>query len=262
MPPVALVTGGSRGIGRAVSERLIGDGFNVAILATREEPPEVADLRELAGPDRVRYTRGSIADLESHTRFLDDAVDSWGRLDVLVNNAGVAPTVREDILTATPESFDRVLGINLRGPYFLTQSFAARVLRLRGEPSEAPRSTDEPLATIVNVSSISATAVSENRGDYCISKAGVGMATQLFAARLAREGIVVYEVRPGVIATDMTAAVTEKYDALFADDLAPMPRWGTPRDVAGAVSILVSGQTPYSTGEVFHVDGGMHIPRL
>lgn len=261
MRPVALVTGGSRGIGLAITERLLGDGFDVAILATREAPTEILDrLRELAGSTgRVRYTRGSVADLDDHHRFVDDAVTAWGRLDVLVNNAGVAPSARTDILAATLASFDRVLGINLRGPYFLTQTFAGRVLALRGEPTGLP---DRPIATIVNVSSISATTASVDRGDYCISKAGVGMATQLWAARLAPEGIAVYEVRPGVIATDMTAGVATRYDALFAGGLAPLSRWGTPQDVAGAVAVLVSGQTPYSTGEVFHVDGGMHIPRL
>jgi len=260
----ALVTGGNRGIGLGITRRLLTDGFAVSILATRERPTEVlAELRELAGADdRVRYVRGSVADPADHQRYVQDAVGAWGRLDLLVNNAGVAPSARADLLEASPESFDRVLGINLRGPYFLTQTFANRVIALRGELGELPEPPSAPVATIINVSSISATTVSTDRGDYCISKAGVGMATQLFAARLAAEGIVVYEVRPGVIATDMTAAVTEKYDALLAGGLAPIARWGRPADVAGAVSILAAGQTPYSTGEVFHVDGGMHIPTL
>ncbi|WP_298457484.1 3-ketoacyl-ACP reductase [uncultured Cellulomonas sp.] len=261
MPAVALVTGGNRGIGLGITRRLLTDGFAVSILATREEPTDVlTELRELAGsPDRVRYVRGSVADPDDHGRYVQDAVDAWGRLDVLVNNAGVGPTVRDDILDAGTESFDRVLGINLRGPYFLTQAFARAVLDLRGD---LPERLERPVATIVNVSSISATTVSTNRGDYCISKAGVAMATQLWAARLAPEGVVVYEVRPGVIATDMTAGVTQKYDELLANGLAPMPRWGTPADVGGAVGMLVRGDAPYSTGEVFHVDGGMHIARL
>ena len=252
MPAVALVTGGSRGIGLGITRRLLADGFAVSILATREEPAEL--LESLDAPGRVRYVRGSVADLEDHARFVDDAVEAWGRLDLLVNNAGVAPSVRADLLDAGPESFDRVLGINLRGPYFLTQTFANKVIELGADRL--------PRATVVNVSSISATTVSTNRGEYCVSKAGVAMATQLFAVRLAPEGIVVYEVRPGVIATDMTAGVTEKYDAMIAEGLAPINRWGRPSDVAGAVSILASGQTPYSTGEVFHVDGGLHIPVL
>lgn len=264
MPAVALVTGGNRGIGLGITRRLLADGYAVSILATREEPTDVlTELREAAGADdRVRYVRGSVADLDDHRRYVDDAVDAWGRLDVLVNNAGVAPTVRADILEAGAESFDRVLGINLRGPYFLTQTFANRVIELRGPLDALPEPPAGPVATVVNVSSVSATTVSTNRGDYCVSKAGVAMATQLFAARLAPEGIVVYEVRPGVIATDMTAGVSEKYDALFRGGLAPIARWGRPADVAGAVAILASGQTPYSTGEVFHVDGGMHIPVL
>jgi len=257
MARVALVTGGNRGIGQGITRRLLVDGFAVSILATREEPADViAELRELG---EVRYVRGSVAEPEDHLRYVRDAVDAWGRLDVLVNNAGVGPKVRDDLLDASTASFDRVLGINLRGPYFLTQAFARAVIELRG-PLGAP--PGPPVATIVNVSSISAMTVSTDRGDYCISKAGVAMATQLWAARLAPEGIVVYEVRPGVIATDMTAGVAEKYDALFAGGLAPMPRWGHPADVGGAVGMLVAGNTPYSTGEVFHVDGGMHIPRL
>lgn len=256
---VALVTGGSRGIGLGITRRLLADGFAVSVLATRAAAAEAMEaLRaDLDDPGRVRYVQGDVADPDTHARYLNDAVEAWGRLDVLVNNAGVAPAERVDLLEATPESFDRVLAINLRGPYFLTQAFARRVLTLTpGWVGEGPR------ATIVNVSSISATAVSTNRGEYCVSKAGVAMATQLFAVRLAADGVLVYEVRPGVIATDMTAAVRDRYDALFADGLAPMPRWGRPEDVAGAVSILASGNTPYSTGEVFHVDGGMHIPVL
>jgi len=264
MPPVALVTGGNRGIGLGISRRLVADGFAVSILATREEPSDVlTELREAAGdPALVRYVRGSVADLDDHRRYVDDAVDAWGRLDVLVNNAGVAPAVRADLLDATSESFDRVLGINLRGPYFLTQEFARRVIELRGPLDALPEPPTGPVATIVNVSSVSAATVSTDRGDYCLSKAGVAMATQLWAARLGPEGIVVHEVRPGVIATDMTAGVTAKYDALLADGLAPVNRWGRPADVAAAVSLLASGQTPYSTGEVFHVDGGLHIPVL
>jgi len=257
LPRVALVTGGNRGIGQGITRRLLGDGFAVSILATREEPLDV--LRELRELGQVRYVRGSVAEAEDRQHYVRDAVDAWGRLDVLVNNAGVGPRVRDDLLDASMESFDRVLGINLRGPYFLTQVFARTVIELRGPLDAAP---ERPVATIVNVSSISATTVSTNRGDYCISKAGVAMATQLWAARLAPEGIVVYEVRPGVIATDMTAGATEKYDALFAGGLAPIPRWGRPVDVGGAVGMLVAGTTPYSTGEIFHVDGGMHIPRL
>ncbi len=255
--PVALVTGGNRGIGLGITTALLEEGYAVAILATREEPTElIADLRERG---EVIYVRGSVADLDDHDRYVRTAVERWGRLDLLVNNAGVAPSVRDDLLVATPESFDRVLDINLRGPYFLTQRFANAVIELRGPVDGLP---DTPVATIVNVSSVSATTVSLNRGEYCISKAGVGMATQLWAARLAPEGVLVYEVRPGVIATDMTAGVQEKYDGLFAGGLAPMPRWGTPADVAGAVVQLAAKRMPYSTGDVITVGGGMQIPIL
>jgi NAD(P)-dependent dehydrogenase (short-subunit alcohol dehydrogenase family) len=254
--PVAMVTGGSRGIGRGITERLLHDGYEVSILATRPAPDDVlGPLRELGD---VSYTAGSIADPADHRRYLDDTLGAFGRVDLLVNNAGVAPSVRNDVLEATTDEFDRVLSINLRGPYFLTQLVANAMIAQRGP--EVP--TDAPCGTVVNVSSISATVVSTNRGEYCVSKAGVAMATQVWAARLAPEGIVVYEVRPGVIATDMTAGVKEKYDGLFANGLAPMPRWGTPADVAGAVAVLASGQMPYSTGDVIVVGGGMQIPRL
>lgn len=262
MTQVALVTGGNRGIGLGITRRLLADGYAVAILATRPEPTELLDELRASGPDggpaEVLYVQGSVAEVADHACFVDAALEAWGRIDLLVNNAGVAPTVRADLLEAEPESFDRVLGINLRGPYFLTQRVANAMIAGRGEAT----GVDRPVGTIINVSSISATAVSTNRGEYCVSKAGVSMGTQLFAVRLAPEGIVVYEVRPGVIESDMTAGVQEKYDKLFADGLAPMPRWGRPSDVAGAVAVLASGQTPYSTGEVFHVDGGQHIPRL
>jgi NAD(P)-dependent dehydrogenase (short-subunit alcohol dehydrogenase family) len=258
---VALVTGGARGIGLGVTRRLLEDGFAVGILGTREEPAEtLTQLRAVAGDGAlVRYVRGSVGEPADHARLLDDAVVTWGRLDVLVNNAGVAPSMRADLLEATPESFDRVLAVNLRGPYFLTQAFARRVIELRGALDGQPAA---PVATIVNISSISAETVSTSRGEYCVSKAGVAMATRLWAVRLAGEGIVVYEVRPGVIASDMTAGVAARYDDFFARGGAPIARWGTPADVAGAVSILASGSTPYSTGEVFHVDGGMHVPVL
>lgn len=262
MTKVALVTGGNRGIGLGITRRLLADGFNVAILATRPEPTEVLEELRAELPagstQEVLYVQGSVAEPADHERYVDTVLAAWGRIDVLVNNAGVAPAVRADLLDAGTESFDRVLAINLRGPYFLTQRVANAMIAARGDTIPE----DAPVGTIINVSSISATTISTNRGEYCVSKAGVSMGTQLFAARLAPEGIVVYEVRPGVIATDMTAGVTEKYDKLLADGLAPNPRWGRPSDVAGAVSILVSGQTPYSTGEIFHVDGGMHIPRL
>ena len=226
-------------------------------MATR--PADEALLTELGALGPVRYTQGSVADLADDKRFLTQTVEAWGRVDALVNNAGVAPSERLDILVATPESYDRVLDINLRGPYFLTQMVAAEMIRLRGDHDPA---TDRVVGTIVNVTSISSDIVSINRGEYCISKAGGTMANKLWAARLAPEGIVVYEVRPGMILTDMTAANAEKYTAAIAEGLTPVPRWGQPADVGGAVFALVSGNMPYSTGDIIHVDGGMHLPRL
>lgn len=261
---VALVTGGKQGIGFGIAKRLIADGFAVSILDVWDEPTDVlAELRADAGDDSlVRYVQGSVDNFDDRKRYLDDAVNAWGRLDVLVNNAGVAPKERKDLLEATPESFDRVLNINLRGPYFLTQAFANRVIELRGPLDKLPEPPEQPVATIINMASTSAETVSLNRGEYCISKAGVHMATSLWAVRLAPEGIVVYEVRPGIIATSMTSTVHDKYNTFFANGGAPIGRWGKPADVAGAVAVLASGNTPYSTGDIINVDGGMHIPVL
>src|SRR5690606_18748890 len=205
------------------------------------------------------YVRGSISELVDHQRYLDATLEQWGRIDVLVNNAGVAPQVRDDILVATPESYDRVMDINLRGPYFLTQRVARPMVERRGEVDGLP---EQPVGTIIHVSAASAVTVSTNRGEYCISKAGMAMSTQLWAARLAPEGILVCEIRRGIVATDMTAGVSEKYDAFFTSGGAPIPRWGRPSDVGGAVAQFVAGQMPYSTGDVINVDGGMHIPTL
>ncbi|MDU0348923.1 3-ketoacyl-ACP reductase [Actinomyces sp. MRS3W] len=270
--PVAMVTGGNRGIGRGITEELLRHGYAVSLLATRPAPVDLLEeLRGLpGGSGKVSYTRGSIDDLDVGRRYLDATLDAFGRVDLLVNNAGVAPSVRADLLDAGPESFDRVLGINLRGPYFLTQVVAREMISQRDRDLAAVGvdtvaglpPLDRPAATIINISSISADTVSIDRGEYCVSKAGVHMATLLYAARLAPEGIVVYEVRPGVIATDMTAGVKDRYDVLFANGISPMPRWGTADDVGSAVAMLASGAAPYSTGDVIHVDGGMHIPRL
>lgn len=254
MNRVAIVTGGNRGIGLGISQSLIAEGVRVAVVATRPEPEGLID--SLGGPEQAAYFQGRVDDVETHEQLVADVVARFGRVDVLVNNAGVAPEVRADILEATPESYDRVMGINLRGPYFLTQAVARQMLRQEV-------AADAPVrGTIVNVASISSVTVSTNRGEYCISKAGMSMATRLWAVRLAPEGIPVYEVRPGVIASDMTAKVKERYDALFEQGISPMPRWGQPSDVGGAIVALTSGLMPYSTGDVINVDGGMHLPRL
>lgn len=267
--PVVMITGGNRGIGRGITEELLRRGWRVSMLSTRDLDPDlIASLDAVAGaPGRVAHTTGSVAEIGDHQRFLNTTLERFGRLDALVNNAGVAPSQRADLLEASPGSFDRVLDINLRGPYFLTQIIARELIaqRDRDHPEAAADPTsvlERPSGTIINVSSCSAVVVSTNRGEYCVSKAGVAMATQLFAARLAPEGIVVYEVRPGVIATDMTAGVAEKYDRLIAEGAFPIPRWGRPSDIGSVVGMLVEGRAPYSTGEVINVDGGMHIQQL
>jgi NAD(P)-dependent dehydrogenase (short-subunit alcohol dehydrogenase family) len=256
MKPVAIITGGSRGIGLGVAEQLARSGFDVVING-RREASDVADSikrLELAGA-RVLYVKADVSSREDHATLVERALAAFGRLDVLVNNAGVAPDVRADILDATPESFDRLISINLRGPYFLTQRVAKVFIERRKlEPSFRGK--------IVNVSSISATVASVNRGDYCISKAGVAMASKLWAVRLGEFGIDVFEVRPGVIATDMTGAVKEKYDTLIANGLTVDKRWGTPEDVGKAVASLARGDFPYATGSVILVDGGLTLDRL
>ncbi len=253
---VALVTGGTRGIGLGISMQLAQAGFNLAINGRRQE----SDVRDTL--DRLRahgvdviYCRADVASTQDRHSMVDAIRDRFGRMDVLVNNAGVAPTERADILEASEESFDRLIRINLKGPYFLTQ----QVARWMAEQYQQDPSFT---GSIINVSSISATVVSVNRGDYCISKAGISMATRLWAAQMADFGVSVYEVRPGIIRTDMTAGVTEKYDKLIAEGLTVERRWGTPEDVGKAVCVLAKGELSYATGSVIMVDGGLTLPRL
>jgi NAD(P)-dependent dehydrogenase (short-subunit alcohol dehydrogenase family) len=253
---VALVTGGSRGIGRGIAEALANSGFDLAINGVRDmaQVSDVIDALSQRGA-AVCYCRGDVAAAANRAAILDTVRARFGRLDVLVNNAGVAPSVRADILDATEESFDRVVGINLKGPYFLTQ-LAARWMIDERQADATFR------GVIVNVSSVSATEASINRGDYCISKAGIAMATQLWAHRLAGHGIAVYEIRPGIITTDMTAPVKEKYDRLMANGLTVENRWGEPEDVGRAVAMLARGELTYATGNVLHIDGGLTLRRL
>jgi NAD(P)-dependent dehydrogenase (short-subunit alcohol dehydrogenase family) len=199
--------------------------------------------------------QGDVADLDEGRRLLERVLDAYGRVDLWVNNAGVAPSTRLDLLDTTPASWDRVLGINLRGPFFLTQAVANAMLRLM--PTGSIRDPQ-----IVFVTSVSSTFASVSRGEYCVSKAAMSMVAKLFATRLAESGIKVYEVRPGVIATDMTGPVRESYERRIADGLSPIRRWGTPRDVGKAVAALAAGALPFSTGEIIHVDGGLHLERL
>jgi NAD(P)-dependent dehydrogenase (short-subunit alcohol dehydrogenase family) len=235
---------------------LAREEFDLVLCGTRPSG-DVAGVVDglIAIGAEVVYVQADVGDDAARKRLVEEVKFRIGRLHVLVNNAGVAPTTRADILEATDESFDRVLGINLRGPYFLTQACANWMI-------EQKKSDPAFRSCIINVSSISATVASVNRGEYCISKAGVSMATQLWAARLGEFDIPVYEVRPGVIKTNMTAGVEAKYDRLLADGLAVQRRWGTPEDVGKAVAALVRGDFPYSTGQVVMVDGGMTLPRL
>lgn len=252
----ALVTGSSRGIGRSIAVALAKEGCNIVVNGVRpsQQGTETVTLCKDQGVEAA-FCRASVADAEGRSALVDFARTRFGRLDVLVNNAGVGPEVRGDILQATEESFDRVIGINLKGPYFLTQAVAAWMV---AQKTQHPERT----MMIVNISSISAYTASPERGEYCVSKAGMSMMTKLFAVRLAGEGINVYEVRPGVVATDMTAKVREKYDRLIEQDLYPIRRWGHPEDVGKAVAGLARGVLPFSTGEVLNVDGGFHLRRL
>ena len=254
--PVAFITGGSRGIGYGIAEQLATDGFDLAINGIRPETlvTEALDGLRALGAE-VIYCPGDVASPEDRLAMLTQIKSHFGRLNVLVNNAGVAPKERRDILEATEESFQYVLSTNLQGPYFLTQATANWMI-------EQKRNNATFTGCIINVSSVSATVASVNRGEYCVAKAGLSMATQLFAARLGEFDIPVYEVRPGIIQTDMTAGVTAKYDKLIADGLCVQKRWGRPDDVGKAVAALARGNFPYSTGQVIMVDGGMTLPRL
>jgi 3-oxoacyl-[acyl-carrier protein] reductase len=253
---VALVTGGSRGIGLGIAKSLADSGFDLAINGVRAAA-DVADTLTALGKRgvAVHYCQGDVGSTAARQSIVSSIRERFGRLDVLVNNAGVAPSVRSDILDATEESYDRVMGINLKGPYFLTQ-LAARWMIEQGHGDAQFR------GVIVNISSVSATEASINRGEYCISKAGIVMTTQLWAHRLAEFGIAVYEVRPGIIHSDMSAAVTEKYDRLIANGLAVENRWGEPEDVGRAVAMLARGDITYATGNVLNIDGGLTLRRL
>ena len=260
--PVALVTGASRGIGCAIALGLSAAGFSVAGVG---RPPDNGAVRPdaLAELTREIAARGGqflpiqmdIADLNAHAGAIDAIEHRFGRLDVFVSNAGIAPSPRRDVLDVTPESFDHLLGVNLRGSFFLAQRAARSMLSGATRPAGAMR-------TLIFVTSVSAAFSSVNRAEYCISKAGLSMVSQVFADRLAGEGILVYEVRPGIVRTDMTAPVAAAYDQRIADGLVPQRRWGEPGDVARAVVALARGEFAYSTGMVVDVTGGLTIPRL
>jgi NAD(P)-dependent dehydrogenase (short-subunit alcohol dehydrogenase family) len=259
--PVVLVTGASRGLGRGIALRLAAEGCSVAVnyvgnIQAAEETAGLCRSASLSRRQKFLPVQADISTAADRSRLVVDTLAGLGRIDALVNNAGIAPRVRTDLTEATEASFDAVLGTNLRGPYFLTQAVVRHWLTQKPEPA-IPSGFK-----VVFVTSISADTASVDRGDYCISKAGLAMAAQLWASRLARENIQVVEVRPGIMATDMTSPVKGKYDKLLAEGLVPQNRWGTGDDVGLAVSAVIAGRLPFSTGAVIPVDGGAHIRRL
>lgn len=261
--PVAIVTGASRGIGKAIAMELASLGYDLVIshydFTASGKPDESAAIETQKAISQsgskcqiIRSDIGNAADRDNLVNLTNEA---FGRCDMLVNNAGVAPSKRADILEAAEDSFDRVLNINLKGPYFLTQKIANQMIK---QKQTAP----DCVCRIVNISSISAYVSSPFRGEYCISKAGVSMMTKLYADRLAEYAIGVFEIRPGIIATDMTSVVSDKYDKLIAEGLTPIKRWGQPEDIAKAVGAIAEGKLDFSTGQVINVDGGFHLQRL
>jgi NAD(P)-dependent dehydrogenase (short-subunit alcohol dehydrogenase family) len=281
MNPVALITGASRGIGRGIALELAKNGCDLVInfagntaAARQTALDSCANAKNHGHRIRAEICQADVSSAGDRQRLIGFAGQTFGRLDLLVNNAGVAPNLRADILEATEESFDRLISINVKGPYFLTQLAARWMIEQVEAHSSAPKHSEPTIGQpgsdgsrpyrpkIITISSVSAYTASTNRGDYCISKAALSMVTPLFAARLAEYGIHVYEIRPGIIATDMTGPVKDKYDKLIADGLTPIQRWGTPEDVGKAVAAIAQDLFPFSTGEVINVDGGFHLRRL
>jgi 3-oxoacyl-[acyl-carrier protein] reductase len=252
----ALVTGARRGIGRAIAWALAERGFDIVVndLVNDASTRETLDGIAVRGR-HAAFIAHDVADVAGHAAFVDDAFAAFGGIDCLVNNAGVQVKVRGDLLDATPESFDRVLGVNLRGTFFLTQAVARRMLGWNRVTGDAPRS-------IVTISSTNARTVGPDRAEYCIAKAGLSMLNQLFAQRLAEHDIMCYEIRPGIIRTDMTAGAFDRYDGPIKDGLTPIRRWGEPSDVGATVAALALRLLPFNTGDAFNVDGGLHMKVL
>lgn len=253
----ALITGAGRGIGLGIAQKLAEEGMNIVVMDIHEEAVVADAIRSLeAAGAEVLYCRADVASADSRAAMLEKIRETFGRLDVLVNNAGVAPSVRADLLDASEESYERVMKINLQGPYFLTQAVANWMV-------EQKKADETFSGCIINISSMSAVVASPSRGEYCVSKAGMSMMTQLFAVRLGEVNIPVYEIRPGIIKTDMTAVVTEKYDRLIFDEgILLQSRWGLPADIANAAAMMARGDIAYSTGQVINVDGGFTVQRL
>lgn len=263
MNEAALITGASRGIGRGIAHALAALGLDLVLnfhsnqTAAERTAAECLELGKKNGHDiRVEIFQADIADSAARRKLVQFTKDQFHRLDLLINNAGIAPKIRADILDASEESFDDLIRTNVKGPYFLTQQVARWMIDLRKSLAADYR------PKIITVSSISAYTASTQRGDYCISKAALSMLTPLYASRLAEHGIQVFEIRPGVIATDMTTAVQSKYDALIDQGLTPIKRWGTPEDVGKSVAAIAQNLLPFSTGEILNIDGGFHLRRL
>ena len=259
--PVVLVTGASRGLGRGIAIEASAQGLSVAInfasnAAAADETVELCKRAAAGAGQAFVPVRGDIGRRDDRAAILAQTLDAFGRLDALVNNAGIAPRVRADLTETSEASFEEVLRTNLQGPYFLTQAVANHWLAKRHAPA-LPGGFK-----IIFVTSISADTASVNRGEYCISKAGLAMTSQLWAVRLAGDGVQVLELRPGIMATDMTAGVRERYDQLIAEGLVPQRRWGTAEDVGRAVRAVLAGDFPFTTGDVIHLDGGFHVRRL
>ncbi len=262
MPPVILVTGSSRGLGRGIAQHLAGRGYSIAInyahnAQAADETLALCEAGRQSDDQQFLPVQADVSDPEDRSRMLVDILTHFGRLDCLVNNAGIAPATRADIVDASEESYDRVMDTNLKGPYFLTQAVAQYWLGDKPEPMLSCG------FCVIFITSISAHTASITRGEYCISKAGLSMAAQLWSARLAAEGIPVYELRPGIMTSDMTRGIREKYDKLITEDgLVPQRRWGTGEDLGRAVASLVDGDFPFSTGSIIDIDGGFQIRRL
>jgi 3-oxoacyl-[acyl-carrier protein] reductase len=255
--PAAFVTGGRRGIGRAICWALADGGFDIVVNDIVEDEAvgdTLSGIESRGG--QAMFLRGDVGDLAGHAALTSAAWEGFGGIDCLVNNAGIQVAVRGDLLDTTAESWDRLLSTNLRGPFFLTQRIARLMI------ATPPRRGQGGRRVIVNIASINSERASIDRGEYCISKAGVSMMTSLFALRLARHGIAVNEIRPGIVRTDMTAPVKDGYDRQIAGGLVPIARWGEGEDIGRAVAALASGAFPFTTGEALHVDGGLHIGRL
>jgi len=253
---VAIITGAARGIGYSIALQLARDGCAIAIFDILEPEKVEENIKELKKECQpVLYFQGDLAQSKDHYNFCKQVMKEYGRIDFLINNAGVAPKKRMDILETTEDSFNYVLDINLKGTFFLTQKVANIMI-------DEIKKYNEIKPKIINIASISSYTSSSNRGEYCISKAGVSMITKLFADRLSEYNINVYEIRPGIIYTDMTKTVKDKYDKLIANGITPIKRWGYPEDVAKAVSVCCLGKLDFSTGEIINVDGGFHLKRF